>query len=580
MITMTARAARPGWPGWLLLLASLLAGTAAAAVRLDIEGAPAALRDNIRAHVGELPQDDSATGRREQRRILAAARQAAEALGYYHSSLQLEHERRGEDVVQRLRVTPGEQVRIGSVELRLTGAAEHDPVFATVLQELPLRSGQPFNHGDYEAAKQTLQNLALRRGYFDARFSRHEVVVDAAANSADITLEFDSGARYQIGEVSFSATPFEPALLEKMVPFARGDAYDAEAIVSLNRNLLESQYFRVVRVRPLPDRAERQEVPVDVVLEPAIPNRVGVGLGYSTDIGPRTQLNWQRHWVNRHGHSAGAQLELSEPRQTVESQYRIPLASPIDDVLEFQFGVQDEAFQDADSQRYTFSIQRLQRLPSGWRRTISVRWDYSDFRIGDVRDKTLLVLPGLSFTRTSSSGGVDPRKGDRLLFGIEATDPLLGSDIELQRLRAGARWLYTVAERHRLLLRLDAGALATTDFDQVPPGLRFFAGGDQSIRGFAYNSVGPCNADGDVMGGRYLFTASAEYAWEFRPRWRLALFVDGGNAMNSFGDAPKVGTGFGLHWISPVGPIRLDLAWGVSEDDVPFRLHFSMGPQL
>lgn len=563
-----------------LLLAFWLAGAASAAVRLEISGASGALRGNIQAHVGELPQEISETGRREQRRIYTAATQAAEALGYYNSDFELEREQDGEDVVFRLQVTPGERVQISAVELEILGEAQQDEVFTTAREQLPLRPGQPLDHGEYEAAKQTLQNLALRRGYFDARFTLHRVLVDPAANTARIQLRFDSGARYQIGAVNFSDTLFDEALLGKMIPFEQGDPYEAEEIVELNRNLLESQYFSIVRVRPLPDQAVEEQVPIDVALEPAEPNRVGLGLGYSTDIGPRAQINWGRRWVNRHGHSAGAQLELSEPRQTIESQYRIPLSSPIDDVLEFQFGLQSEEFQDAQSDHFTLSAQRLQRLDSGWRRTISIRWDYSDFSIGDIHDTTQLVLPGLGFTRTRASGGVDPRKGDRLLFNTEATHLVLGSDIELQRVRLGARWLHTFAQKHRVLLRADAGGLDASDFDKVPPTLRFFAGGDQSVRGFAYNSIGPRNAAGDIVGGRFLLTGSAEYAYQFHASWRLALFADGGNAVNSLGIDPKIGTGFGLHWISPVGPIRLDLAWGVSERDVPFRLHFSMGPQL
>lgn len=563
-----------------LLLAFWLTASASAAVRLEVNGAPAALRDNIRAHVGDLPQEVSETGRREQRRIREAATEAAQALGYYNSDFQLTREARGDDVVFRMQVTPGEQVRVSTVELEMLGEAQQDQVFEAALQQLPLKPGQPLNHGDYEAAKQALQNLALRRGYFDARFSRHQVLVDAAENTADIKLSFDSGGRYRIGEIRFPQTLFDRDLLVKMVPFEQGDPYEAEEIVALNRNLLESQYFGTVRVRPLPDQATEEQVPIDVALEPAEPNRVGLGLGYSTDIGPRAQINWQRRWVNRRGHSAGAQLELSEPRQTLESVYRIPLSSPIDDVLEFQLGLQAEEFQDAESERLTLLAQRLQRLESDWRRTISIRWDYSDFSIGEVHDITQLVLPGLGFSRTRTSGGLDPYRGDRLLFNLEATHPWLGSDIELQRLRLGARWLHSVERKHRILLRADAGALSASDFDQVPPSLRFFAGGDQSIRGFAYNSVGPRNAAGEIVGGRFLLTGSAEYAWQFHPSWRLALFVDGGNAMNSLDTDPKIGAGFGLHWISPVGPIRLDLGWGVSEDDVPFRLHFSMGPQL
>jgi translocation and assembly module TamA len=576
---MTFSARRPrAWLG--LLLAVCFGAPASAAVRLEISGAPGDLRDNIRAHVGVLPETPDADGRRLQRRIRGAAEQAAQALGYYNSRIELDRARRDDDVVFRLAVRPGQRTRITSIELDIQGDAADDQVFARARRRLPIAVGQPLDHGSYEDAKRILQNLALRRGYFDARFTRQRVVVDAAANAARVELTFVSGQRYRIGEVRFPETPFDDRLLAKMVPFEQGAAYQAEAIVDLNRILLESQYFQSVRVRPLPDRAVDRRVPVEVALEAAEPNRVGLGLGYSTDVGPRARINWRRRWVNRRGHSAGAQLELSEVRQTVQSQYQIPLSSPIDDILEFQLGLQDEELQDTASERFTLSAQRQQRLQSGWRRTVSIRYDYTDFTVGDEQDITELVLPGVSFTRTRTRGGADPTWGDRLLLSTEATHPALGSDIELQRVRVGGRWLRSLAREHRFLLRADLGALASSDFDRVPPSLRFFAGGDQSVRGFAYNSISPINSDGDTVGGRYLYTGSAEYGWYFRDTWRLALFADAGNAADAFSEDLKVGAGFGIHWISPVGPIRLDFGWGVSEERVPFRLHFSMGPQL
>lgn len=575
---MILPARRRLWHG--LLLVASLAAPASAAVRLEISGAPEALRDNIRAHVGELPAAADEAGRRLQRRVREAAAQAAEALGYYNSRFELDVERRGDDAVLRLAVEPGERVRLSAVDVRVTGDAGDDPAFVQALSQLPVVPGAPLDHGEYEAAKQTLQNLALRRGYFDARFVRQRVEVDTAANTARVELLFDSGQRYRIGTVSFSETPFRQSLLETMIPFREGDPYDSTEIVDFNRALLESQYFETVRVRPFPDRAVGRQVPIEVDLEAAEPNRLGLGLGYSTDVGPRTQINWRRRWLNSRGHSAGAQLELSELRQTIQSQYRIPLSSPVDDVLEFQLGLQDEEFQDTDSRRFTLAAQRQTRLDSGWRRVLSLRWEYSDFRVGDDEEITKLLLPGLSFTRSRSNGGVDPTRGDRLLFSTEATHPVLGSDIELQHVRVGGRWLRSLSRVHRFTLRVDAGALATSDFDEVPPSLRFFAGGDQSVRGYAYNSLGPRNAEGDIIGGRYLLTGSVEYGWHFRDSWRLALFVDAGNALDSFADDYKVGAGFGIHWISPVGPVRFDFAWGVSEDDLPFRLHVSLGPQL
>jgi translocation and assembly module TamA len=177
--------------------------------------------------------------------------------------------------------------------------------------------------------------------------------------------------------------------------------------------------------------------------------------------------------------------------------------------------------------------------------------------------------------------GPIPDRGDRLFALAETAHPDLFSDIRLSRILLQAKRLDSWGP-HQLLGRIEAGALDTEDFDRTPPSLRFFAGGDQSVRGFAYQSLAPRNDDNELVGGRYLLTASLEYSYRFAPRWRAATFFDIGNASadRRFSDGFAQGAGVGLRWLSPLAPIRLDFAWGVSESDPPFRVHFSMGIDL
>ena len=140
-------------------------------------------------------------------------------------------------------------------------------------------------------------------------------------------------------------------------------------------------------------------------------------------------------------------------------------------------------------------------------------------------------------------------------------------------------WLRKFALKHWFIARLDAGAIVTDDINEVPFNLRFFAGGDQSIRGFAYQSVAPYEK-GKIVGGKYLATASVEYNYQFMPNWRLALFVDSGTATNDFSESWAVGAGFGFRYITPVGPIRLDHAWGLSKESKSTRLSIIIGPEI
>jgi translocation and assembly module TamA len=134
--------------------------------------------------------------------------------------------------------------------------------------------------------------------------------------------------------------------------------------------------------------------------------------------------------------------------------------------------------------------------------------------------------------------------------------------------------------RSRLLTRLDLGATWIDQKIELPASLRFFAGGDQSIRGFEYQALGPLNANGEVVGGKQLIVGSLEYDFQVRDRWRVAVFVDSGNAFdNTSAFEFQHSAGIGIRWLSPIGQIRLDLAHPFDAED-SFRLHITMGPDL
>ena len=171
-----------------------------------------------------------------------------------------------------------------------------------------------------------------------------------------------------------------------------------------------------------------------------------------------------------------------------------------------------------------------------------------------------------------------PSSANRLLLGVEVSDEAWGSDASFIRLRGRAGWIGSAGDNHRFVTRLDGGAILMETLRKLPPSLRFFAGGDNSIRGYGYETVSPQNAEGELTGGRYMATAALEYQYRVKADWWLAAFSDYGSAWDDKPDWVQ-GVGFGVRWVSPVGPLRLDLAHAL-DDDGGFRLHFSMGPEL
>ncbi len=558
----------------------MLSLSAAAEVRLTLHGVEGEVAERVRAVVDpSVALDSDLAARFYRERVIAQIREALEASGYYQPDLSVQLQAAEGHWALAVEISPGPRVRWRSVAIEVTGEGRDDPAFSALQETLPITPDTALDHLDYDRSKQALRNLALERGYFDYQFTVARLAVHVAGGWADAELVLDTGPRYRFGAVEFSAAPFRRSFLDRLTPFSPGDAYSADRLAAFNERLLESGYFDDALVAAPREEAKDGQIPVTAQLLTRPRNTVTTGIGYSTDEGPRAQLGFNRHYINNRGHRLESRLRVSPVRQLLNARYEIPLADPLNDSLSLATGWENEDVEDTRSERYTVALARRQQFTSGWVRTQSVRWLDERFTVGTDRGTAQLLLPGLAFSRTRSRGGIDPYRGDHQSYSVEGSARDLFSDVDIARLRLSNTWLRSLGEAHRFQLRADLGAIATNDFDATPTSLRFFAGGDQSVRGFAYRSLGPQDANGEVTGGRYLATGSAEYSYAVRGNWRLAGFIDGGNAFAQIDEFDaEVGAGFGLRWSSPVGPLRLDLAWGVSRDDPPFRVHISVGP--
>nr|WP_074888433.1 autotransporter assembly complex family protein [Pseudomonas argentinensis] len=564
----------------MLFSAALLADDARLVV--SVQPANNALKSNVEGYIGNLGERDVEALQRLRRVVEGQAEKAAQALGYYQAQISSE-------VVEQtpprlnMRIVPGEPVRIGSVTVRVDGPAAQMRAFQ-LPKDAQLTQGARLNHGRYEAAKRHIQNQASRYGFFRGRFTQQSLRIDPKAGLADIELVYDSGPRYSLGHVSFEGDmPFDDELLQRMVPFPADTPYDSERIAELYQALRSSGYFESVRVDASPTVAEQQVIPVNVHLQTRLPRTMGLGLGFSTDVGPRGRVQWERHWANPQGHSYGAEMELSAPRQNVGLWYDIPGDPPTTDKLRIAGGYQYEELANTDSlsRLLTVGPEWHSKLDSGWQRVISLKWQREEYRLGDDSGLSTLLMPGISYSYLRSDNRVDPNQGYRLQFDASVAKEGLLSDSDVVHGNVLVKGLTTLWQNHRFLGRAQFGGTESRGFNSsVPPSLRFFAGGDQSVRGYDYQSLSPENKQGDKIGARYMLAASAEYQYSLADKWRVATFYDTGNAFNSL-DMPtlKSAVGVGVRWVSPVGPLRLDLAHPL-DDEGGVRLHFSMGPEL
>ncbi|MGX1174243.1 autotransporter assembly complex protein TamA [Pseudomonas sp. R151218B TE3479] len=567
--------------GGALLLSLSCAALANSELEVRVQPSNDELKANVEGYIGGVGDRDEEALLRFSRGAEEQARKAAQALGYYQPQID-SAVKGGKDPRLVLTIDPGEPVHLRNVTVRIDGPAASLKAFR-VPDNAALKPGAVLNHGRYEDAKRVIQNQASRYGYFSGRFTQQKLLVDPQAGIADIELVYDSGPRYALGTVSFEGdTPFDEDLLQRMVPFKAGTAYDSELIAELNQALQSSGYFEGVRVDAAPTAATNNVIPVAVKLDTRKPRTMGLGLGFSTDVGPRAKANWTRHWVNPQGHSYGWEAEVSAPRQNVGLWYDVPLDPPLTDKMRYAGGYQYEELAGTDSlsKLLTVGPEWHSKLPSGWQRVVSLKWQREEYRLGDDAGLSTLLMPGVSYSYLRSDNRIDPHNGYRLQFDTKVAKEGLGSDNNLVYGTAMVKGLTTVFDKHRLLARAQIGGSATNGYKSIPPSLRFFAGGDQSVRGYDYQSLSPENSEGDRIGGRYMVAGSLEYQYSIAEKWRVATFIDQGNSFNSL-ELPslKTGVGVGVRWVSPVGPIRLDLAHAM-DDEGGIRLHFSMGPEL
>jgi translocation and assembly module TamA len=561
-----------------LVLASL--GAAPARAELQIRGVDEDLETVLRAFVtiDELPCDAPRWWiERRHRQAPAEMQRGLEALGYYRAEITGEIEW-GEACWQASYVVePGDPVRIQTVDLVLEGALADEPRVQGVLADLDIAPEEAFSHRAYERAKTALLEVAQGLGYFDAEFTRHRVEVDPQNNVADIRLTLVSGPRYRVGAVDMQQSVLDPALFQRFLEFTEGDPYDEQALGQTYRNLIGSDYFDRVLVVPDLDARTEEEVPVQVTASALTRRSVVVGAGYATDTGPRTRLDLRYRYLNERGHRANFNSLISPVAGRARAEYRLPYGDP---THEWMFVKGDVNYEDTDTFRRLqrgMTVGRTLRRGRAWVETNYLEYTVEGFEVGEQDGTSRLLLVGSSWARNTSIDVPRPMHGYSIGLDVRGAARALTSDNDLVQMIARGRQIFPLGERFRLLARGQAGWTWQREFEDLPPSVRFFAGGDNSVRGYGFESLGP-EEEGSVIGGKRLLTGSLEFDAHIRPNWSAAVFVDSGSAFNDSPDF-STGVGLGVRWYSPLGPLRLDLAHPL-DDGRTVRLHISLGPDL
>lgn len=496
--------------------------------------------------------------------------------GFYNTAVSVDTQQSGNALKVRYEVSLNQPVVIDGISVTVDGAARDDPEFAKLLQENPFKKGDVLSHKTYETYKARFLSLAAARGYFDGKFTQSAVKVNPNTNRAAVTLAYQSGQRYTFGDVSFSQTPLDEDLLKRFVKFKPGDPYQASEVATLQQDLQGSGYFKQALVGGEPQAGGN--VPVEAQLTMNKNRRYALGAGYSTDTGIRGKAEFDWRWVNRHGHSFASDLYLSKHDSHLDNMYRIPAANPTTDYYFFRFGGSRKN-DNYKTTRY-FLGGGYNYRDGDWEHRYAVDVYQEDFAIGADSGKVLLAVPRGQWTYSSTNERLNPESGFQGRVEVLGAAQGLLSDVSFVQTNAAARHIFSFDSKNRVVSRLNVGGTWTDDFHKLPPSLRYFAGGDRSIRGYAYESIGGRDEAGNNIGGRYQAVGSVEYEYYFKDDWAAAAFIDAGDAFVKKFDM-KIGAGVGVHWRSPVGPIKLDVGHGFDKKyGDKYRIHLTVGAEL
>ncbi len=506
---------------------------------------------------------------------------ALEPFGYYQAKVEVSMETVEEGIFRiQVQVEPGPPVRVTSVKISIQGPGAEEKALREQLAVFPLKKGDPLHHPTYEGAKGSLRTEALNLGYLDADFSVHTIRVFKTTLSAEIELILETGPRYYFGEIHLEGAPEYPErFLMRYFTFQSGETFSYPKIFQTQINLNNSDRFREVVLIAEKEVAREHHIPVKVKLVPSRPKRLRMGVGYSTDSGARLTGNYQDLNFNHWGHEWHVQANVSERLQNLVSRYVIPSLSDLDSFTSFKGGIEHERVKTFESQAFTLEFEHTRSLGKGRLGSGYLRIRREDFEVGIQEGRSRLVMPGLRFIERRYDDLIRPKKGYRYELELRGTGEFLGSDTRFLQVLTGGDLILPLPLQFTLFSRGQAGFTLLSDpLRELPPSVRFFAGGDRSIRGYAYQSLGPRDASGKVVGGKHLLVGSIEIERALSNILALAVFYDVGNAFNDFKDIdPQQGIGLGLRLYTPIGPIRLDLAYQLGVKDPDFRIHLSVG---
>lgn len=514
--------------------------------------------------------------------LIKKSQKAVEPFGYYHANMVLKpHFSDGRCAYVDLMVDIGPAITIRKLDFVVLGQKSSDNEFEKIILNSQLIKNQRLQHAHYEDLKSELIEYASEHGYLDAHFTKSSVDVFRDEHVADVSLYFDTGKRFQVANVEILQDPvfLDRDFIRKMINLNSGDYFSNERLNSIRKKLLATGYFKQVSVEVLESKRNKTKVPINVVLTAGDRIKYAVGLGFSTDIGPRVSVDYNNHRISGFGYQFNSKLNLSDTVSDFVAGIKIPSKhKPINKWSNIDMGYRVERNNSVNSDTAKLGFSKTRVHHNKWQNINYIDYINEKFESADTNNESKLLVPGTNWSYIQTDDPTHPTLGMKAQIDLKGSSSGFLSDVSFVQLSLGFKGIIGFGEgRNRLIVKTDLATTYTNNFDQLPTSYRFYAGGDRSLRGFDFQELGP-RMSGAVIGGKHLATASFEVERRIKGPWAAAIFVDMGNAFTDSFTLEK-SFGFGARWFSPIGPFRFDVGFPV-KNERDFKVHITLGPDL
>ncbi len=580
-----------------LSLPAALAGAEEQRPAIEADGLSKELQDYVASQLASRPAPASPLAARRQARDAGrTARQALNARGYFAPQIETAVEQ-GPPLRPVLRIDPGPRFEIGKIHISWRGTEPAPDVADAARGAIMLQPGDGAIPEDVLAARAPIASTLQQNSHAFAEVVGHDALGDRAAGRLDVTYEVDAGPRVAFGQVRYpDTTRTRKAYLEKLVPFHTGEAYSPEKLAALNSRLSKTRLFTVARASLAETASAVGEAghaihDVKIQLEDRPRNTIALGGSFATDRGPGLDAQYTRRNLTGNGDFLVAELTVAQLERLLDLEWKRPDRFGYGRAMVWRTRL-DQEETDAFDRRSVELGARLENTRNP-RFTYSLGVDVALVRetarldlqsdLAQERDLQLVTFQaGAQLDRADSA--LDPRKGWRADLLVEPTAGFGGAQSQFVRSVGQVRaYLPLNGDKTTILAgRVRLGAAYGANIGDLPTDKRFFAGGGGSVRGFAFQAIGPRTPDGTPLGGRSLAEVSGEVRRMITDTIEIAGFVDAGTVSGNprFGfDELRIGAGLGARYHTTAGPIRIDIGVPLDKSrfDDPFQVYLSIG---